>query len=563
MLRELVTLWPGGPEVTFASYFVAFKYIFTVAFLGWALGILRWPNRWWLYCGSLMLAGFAWTALELPLGRPYGVVEGEPGLSALAQPMVTAARGTAADGWMVHQANPQPLWSLVLAFASGFDPGRLLNQYDLVPLLGMIFLASAVFWFMSAFEDGESRGLARGLAVFFVLFLSSTRLSFLGTPGPFWLDVFGQRPHLAFALGLFLIWLKLIAGARRLPSLLGAAALLGLMAWMEPRVAAPALLAAILWVVASLGTLPAGWKAGASLAVGTLLFLPWTQGLEPAAASAEAGTWHFAIDHFLALTIDKGLVFYLAAFALVRMVRRGGAAEILFVTQLGTVLVLATLSFLSPGVASWTDIQILGALLSLLLAMAAGRGASGLAEWLAQNFGELVTGTKYLKNVSVYALGVTAVVVFSLPWAFPYWWHPILMDPVYVRSVEPVAPQFGPLVSWIEEETEPDAVFVAGPSYSSWIPALSGRRVLLVQRATMLPSDLDDRRQAESWFAESEDPARIRGAASRWSLTHLAWGRLDQGASPEVNHTFFEESADFSMVWQQGRWIRVFEYERR
>ncbi len=546
--------------MTFASYFVAFKYIFTVAFLCWALGILRWPNRWWLFCGSLLLAGFAWAVFELPLGRPYAVVEGESGLSALAQPMVTAARGTAADGWMVNQPNPQPLWSLVLAFASGFDPGRLFSLYDLIPLVGMIFLATAVFWFTSAFDDEASTGLARGLAVFFVLFLSSTRLGFLETLGPFWLDVFGQRPHLAFVLGLLVIWFKLLGGARRIPSFVGAGVLLGLIAWMEPRVAAPAFFSAMVWVVVSLGFSTAAWKTGVSLAVGALLFLPWTGGLEPAGAPVETGALYFAFDRLLGLTVDKGLVIYLAVFALVRMVRGGRATEVLFVSQVGTVFVLASLSFLSPSVASWTDIQTLGALLNFLLAIAAGRGAWGLVEWLEQSLGGAPIGTRYLKNVSLHALGLTAVAVFSLPWAFPYWWHPILMDPVYVRSVEPVAPQFRPLVSWIEAETEPDAVFVAGPSYSSWIPALSGRRVLLVERAATLPSDLDDRRQAESWFAESEDPARIRGAASRWSLTHLAAGRLDKDGPLQVNHTFFEESRAFSLVWQQGRWIRVFQY---
>ena len=562
MLRELVTLWPGGPAMTFASYFIIFKYVFTVAFLCWAIGILRWPNRWWLFGGSLLLAALAWTVLELPLGRPYGVVEGEQGLSALAQPMVAAARGTAADGWMVHQPNPQPLWSLVLAFASGFDPGWLFSFYDFIPLVGMIFLASAVFWFMGAFDDEESTGLARGFSVFFVLFLSSTRLSFLETPGPFWLDVFGQRPHLAFALGLLVIWFKLLGGARRLPSFLGAGALLGLIAWMEPRVAAPAVLGAITWVVVSRGISTTGWKTGVTLTVGALLFLPWSKALEPAGVPLETGALYFAFDHFLGLTMDKGLVFYLAVFALVRMVRGGRATEVLFVSQVGTVLVLATVSFLTPSIASWTDIRIVGATLNLLLAMAAGRGACCLVEWLEQSLGSGSIGTRYFKNVSLHALGMTAVVVFSLPWAFPYWWHPVLMDPVYVRSVEPIAPQFSPLVSWIGTETEPDAVFVAGPSYSSWIPALSGRRVLIVERAVIPPSDLDERRQAESWFAESEDPARIRGAASRWSLTHLAGGRLDKDAQLQVDHTFFEESRDFSLVWQQGRWIRVFKYQR-
>ena len=88
MLTDSVTLWAGGPTVLLSDYFVAFKYVFSIAFLSWAFGILRWPNRWWILGGSLVLASFAWVALDLPLGRPYGVVEGERGLQGLAQSMV-------------------------------------------------------------------------------------------------------------------------------------------------------------------------------------------------------------------------------------------------------------------------------------------------------------------------------------------------------------------------------------------------------------------------------------------------------------------------------------------
>jgi hypothetical protein len=151
----------------------------------------------------------------------------------------------------------------------------------------------------------------------------------------------------------------------------------------------------------------------------------------------------------------------------------------------------------------------------------------------------------------------------SLPWCFPYWWTPVRMDPTYAASVAPLSGNILAMSEAIRERTEPDAVFVAGPSYAPWIPAIAGRRVLL---AGGEPLDLVERQASERAFVLSRDAEAIASAAAAWNLTHLAWGRLDQpldrDQGPVVDFMFFEDSPLFQERYRLRRWVRIFEYAR-
>ena len=113
---------------------------------------------------------------------------------------------------------------------------------------------------------------------------------------------------------------------------------------------------------------------------------------------------------------------------------------------------------------------------------------------------------------------------------FPIGGCPFAMDRIWVASVAPISGNLLAMSAAIRETTEPDAVFVAGESYAPWIPALSGRRVLL---AGGEPPDRLAREASERAFAFSKDADAIASAAAAWGLTHLAWGRLDQPSSDE------------------------------
>jgi hypothetical protein len=55
-----------------------------------------------------------------------------------------------------------------------------------------------------------------------------------------------------------------------------------------------------------------------------------------------------------------------------------------------------------------------------------------------------------------------------------------------------------------------------------WIPALSGRRVLLAEAGKLLPGDYAERKAVERTLLTSTDEAESRAAAARYGITHLA-----------------------------------------
>ena len=55
-----------------------------------------------------------------------------------------------------------------------------------------------------------------------------------------------------------------------------------------------------------------------------------------------------------------------------------------------------------------------------------------------------------------------------------------------------------------------------------WIPALTGRRVLLAEAGKLLPGDHAQRKAAERTLFTSSDAGEARAAAERYGVTHLA-----------------------------------------
>jgi len=506
----------------------------------------------------MALATLSWIALDLPLGRVYGLTTGGVAMGELAQPMVVAARGVITEGWLVRAPNPSPLWSLVLATASGFNPDRLLSVYRWLPLISMWFFASALYWGLGFIDEDErlAPGIGAGLAVFFVLFLASHRLSIF-TTGPIWPQIFWLQPRLAFSLGLLAIWMRVLADARRLPGFVLAAALWGGVFWTEPRFGVYSLIGALAWAAVT-RKYPPRWGAPLFLALAALVVFPFSGWLSLPDAEPGLLGWHEGLRRFFSMTIERGLVFYFGAFALFALLREGKRSALLFLSLTGSGFILWFAASFSPAASAKLDIALLDVYVRLLLTVAAGVGAQRVLIWLQAHWeppANLLPG--YLRRRPAWVLAMAAFLGLSLPWCFPYWWHPVRMDEVYRDSYEPVAHQFIIFGEWIRRNTEPGSVFVAGPSYAPWIAALGGRRVLMIDGVET--KDISARKLAQSHFAASSDPNKVRASARSWELTHYAGGRLDKRWI-RVNYRNLRSSPEFEKVWQLRRWVSVFEF---
>jgi hypothetical protein len=544
MLTTEISLWPSGPVVMLGSYFIAWKYLFSAIFLSWAVAFLRWPSRRWLLAGTLGLAILALVVLTLPLGRPYGLVEGGPALFEVANPMVAAARKTATDGWLVAGKNPFPLWSLALAAVSGFDPERLLAVYSWIPVLALTcFVFGLYSWARSVEGEEATSRFGAPLAVFFAVFLSTDRLAFLRDGATVWTATFWLRPRLVCAMALLFSFLSTLGRGKRLGGFVAAGTLLAAAAWTEPRVAFLGAVATVVAVVARRNLRPL-----VSLAVASSLFalspVPWISRWPDASGTGSGG-----LEALYAMTIDRGLIFVLALFGSFRLFRSPrNLPSALFLGLLASTFALYVVGCGSEAAAQWFDRELSRSTTSVLLASAAGLGLAGLLADVAK--------TKRYRFRPLDVWGLVLFLAVSLSWCFPYWWHPVRMDETYRESIVPVSRQRIELASWIRGNTPSDAVFAAGPTYGPWISALSGRRLLWIEGA-------DDgsraRRQAQSRILESGDTSAIREAVGRWGVTHAAWGRLDAGGPVEFPSDFVKESPLFSEVHTQKRWVVVYE----
>jgi hypothetical protein len=74
-----------------------------------------------------------------------------------------------------------------------------------------------------------------------------------------------------------------------------------------------------------------------------------------------------------------------------------------------------------------------------------------------------------------------------------------------------------------------------------WIPALTGRRVVLAEAGKLLPADVDARKEVERTLLVSTDAAQARAAAQRYGVTHLA---IDEELAHDYGADSFASLAD-------------------
>jgi hypothetical protein len=134
---------------------------------------------------------------------------------------------------------------------------------------------------------------------------------------------------------------------------------------------------------------------------------------------------------------------------------------------------------------------------------------------------------------------VLALALF-VPLSFPVYWDPPSMDRYFALSRQRLRPKVVAYAQFIRDGTPKDAVFVAGRDAASWIPALTGRRVVLAEGGRLMPPDKDERKHVERTLLLSDDPGKIRGAALRYGVTHLA---IDDALVQEYGVAGFDELA--------------------
>lgn len=459
----------------------------------------------------------AWAAYVLPLGRLHALDEQRDRAFNVGMAACVAAGSSAWDHTQVGYAGLEPFWSLLTAALAGFDPARVMSVYGWLTPLSLLVVGLGLYAGLRIGKDDDDRW-ERVLIVFAALGLSSFSMSWQPPVPALWAGNFLLKPNHACGFGLVGAGLGLRArGARWW--LLGL--VMGLLAWVF--LLHWAYLAAGL--VVALGFEQRGQRRFkslvAALALSLLIAAPQIANLArdflPQAGESADQVWAMdTLGRTLALpnwvTLDLGPLLVLGIAGALVLRRRGSERDRLLLGLLAATwlawgaLAVGSLYGFAP------EPDELHYFLRLTMAVAAAAALAALAGAAERTWA--------LRPGQGHVLVMAALLVLT----FPAYWDPPTMDRYYPWSVPALDKNVVAYGGWVRDHTPRDAVFLAGPSSSSWIPALAGRRVLLTGDARP-PSNYGERKAAERTLLRSRNLDLIRQAARAFGVTYLAIDR--------------------------------------
>jgi hypothetical protein len=456
-----------------------------------------------------------WIAYRLSLRRPYGLGEGSDRTFNLGMAAAVATGHSPFEHTQVGHGSPEPFWNLVVAGMAGMEPSRVAAAWDALTPLAILAVGIATFMWIRGRHAGLDESWAALTVAFSVLGLSSLSMSPRPPVPPFWVANFMYKPNHGFGYALIAAAAGLSARGRTWPL----AIVLSLLAW----VFLPGWAYAVAALVAAMALQPAAdrrWRplvvaiAIAAVAAAPYVLHLWrdyapTQGTatarhmwaDPNALVLAVPTWS---------TIDLGplLTLGLAGLWLARRRTQPWDAALMGLALTGWGLWLLSVPLALLGLAPEPD--ELHYFVRFVLSVSAGVALAAVARTWSRIHG-IEPGRAHL-----------LILAACLPLTFPLYHDPPTMDRYYPESTRPIPPKVVAAAGWIRDNTPKDAVFAAGRSAAMWIPALTGRRVLLAEAGKLVPADLDARKEIERTLLTSNDATAVRAAARRYGVTHVA-----------------------------------------
>jgi hypothetical protein len=499
------------------------------ALLAFAL-LARWPRPRLALAVVLAMHVAAWLVYRAPLQRPYGLGEGSDRTFNVGMAAAVATGHSPFEHTQVRHGSPEPLWNALVGTMAGRRPERVPAVFDALTPLALLAVGLATYAGIRRRDGSPTDAWDAVVAAFAVLSLSSLAMNPRPPVPPFWVANFMYKPNhgMAYALAAAAVGIIVARGrAWALALALAALAWVSLVAWAY----------VLVGLVAGVLLTPSAdrrWKPVRSgIALSGLAAAPYVFHLArdyaPTGSSATARhMWTDPNALLLAVpnwsTIDLGplLSLGLAGLWLARRRTTRLEASILGMGLAGWAIWLFSVPLALAGISPEPD--EMHYFLRYVMSLGAGFALAVAARWISAASSGLAGGRAHLLVLSA-----------CLPLAFPVYHDPPTMDRYYAESGRPIPPKIAAYAEWIRSRTPPDAVFAAGKSAAMWIPALTGRRVLLAEAGKLLPSDYAERKAVERALLLSSDATEARVAAERYGVTHLA---IDE----ELMHEYGAES---------------------
>ena len=468
------------------SFLAHARLLFAFAAVAWLAAMVKAPRLrrpGWLLAGVIAANAWAWLSTTWPLQRLYALGPSSDRLNNVAMVQGVAAGGSPLATPQVGHVHFEPLWGLLVAALSGFDPDRVLRVYAWLPLLAACGFAASLYYGLRPPRGAAGGGWSpweRALVAGAATLLSSAPLDHALTYRVPWAMTFLLKPN--HALGLILLpWvLRAFAGITGWRSRLAAGALLHLMGWAF--VVHMGATCAGLVALAALGLALRHPEAGrdardaaAVIGINLLIVSPYlvllfaTYGVFHGIPRHQIPPWS---AHLLEATARLGWLLPLAAWGGVTLWRRDRLGRAWAAQAVGALMVwLAFYPLSALHQAKERDDVFYW--LRILAAALAAAGAWDLARRAA----DLLPGR--WTRFAAPEWRAAALALAALPWSLPYWWDPSRMDLYFAGSRDPLPASVTETAAAVAGRA--DALVAGDPASARWIAALTGRRVLLAQ----------------------------------------------------------------------------------
>lgn len=436
----------------------------------------------------------AWLATMFLLPNVYGVNGSMDRENHLGWANVVALGFSPLYTSQVNHLHFEPLWPLLTAMASGFNPDRVGLVFQWAPLIiGLALLFSVHFAWTRGLKSPDDPLTEAAFAGMGALLLLAAPGDFSGPFRNPWALTFLLKPN--HALGLVLAPLAALALARASTwkSRLFAGFVLQLVGWafvihMALMVAGFFIFVGLSWLTRRADRVKDLIDAATAIGANLLIVSPYLVMLVVSYPFLQ-GSDSLRLSPFSERPIEAplrlGALFLLSAFGAWETYRREA--------RLGRILA-----------SQWLAAHLVWQLFPVLGLIGQAREQDEAFYWcrfwtgLFAGVGlfratRLILAALRMKQEANPArrrgAGAALSLILLLPSLLPAWWDPGVMDQYFAAARKPLPDWIAEPTRFIRTHTPPEAVFAGDRSYARWIAAYGARRVL-VSNSLNLPRDV-------------------------------------------------------------------------
>ncbi|MBX7185184.1 MAG: hypothetical protein K1Y01_08590 [Vicinamibacteria bacterium] len=461
----------------------------------------------------------AWFATMFPLPNVYGANGSMDRENHLGWANMVALGFSPLRTFQVNHLHFEPLWPLVTAAASGFDPARVPMVFQWAPLIVGILVLLSIRYVWASPGSGGGSAVEASFAAMGALLLMAVPGDFAGPFRNPWALTFLLKPNHALGLALAPLAALALSRAHDWKSRLFAGFILQLVGWafvihMALMVAGFAVFVALSFVTGSGDRRKDLLDVGTAVGVNLALVSPYLVMLLAAYPMFDGTGIHTVspyAERALEAPLRLGVLLALGAYAAWREYHEGSRLRRILAAQ-------------------WLAAQIVGFGFPLLGLFGQAREQDEAFYWCRFWTGAFAAagafrlvqrlGNVFQSPAPQVGRAAAAAVLLLLPSLVPAWWDPARMDQYFVASREPLPDWISEPMRFVREQTETDAVFAGERDYARWIAAYGGRRVLLAASLNA-PADGSHRETVMVAILANDPQSLVREAFDRYRVRYV------------------------------------------